>query len=351
MFDVVVAPDTAVASKVVFYKSYLDNSGYTRFEPVARTTVESGFTTLTAITAVMATYSSGQIFYASSTGSFYILSVNSVNAKVLTQTTDYITKIGRDNLLFQYTHNSPNSRRIDPSPSNIIDLFLLTKVYDADFRNWITDLTGTVAKPVKPSTNELRDAYGDLENYKSVSDAIIFNSIKYRPLFGDKADEALQATFKVVKNTATLVSDNEIKARIVEEINNYFALSNWDFGDTFYFSELGAYLHNALTPSVLSVIIVPKTSTSGFGSLYQIASNRDEIFISSATVNDVDIIDVITASQLQASGNVVNTTSDITTVESVSKSGSSTTLETTTNTATTNTATSTTSAITGGSNY
>ena len=346
VFDVVVAPDTAVASKVVFYKSYLDNSGYTRFEPVARTTVESGFTTLTAITAVMATYSSGQIFYASSTGSFYILSVNSVNAKVLTQTTDYITKIGRDNLLFQYTHNSPNSRRIDPSPSNIIDLFLLTKVYDADFRNWITDLTGTVAKPVKPSTNELRDAYGDLENYKSVSDAIIFNSIKYRPLFGDKADEALQATFKVVKNTATLVSDNEIKARIVEEINNYFALSNWDFGDTFYFSELGAYLHNALTPSVLSVIIVPKTSTSGFGSLYQIASNRDEIFISSATVNDVEIIDVITASQLQASGNVVNTTSDITTVESVSTSGSSTTLETTTNTAT-----SATSAITGGSNY
>jgi hypothetical protein len=80
--------------------------------------------------------------------------------------------------------------------------------------------------------------------------------------------------------------------------------------------------------------------------LYQIASSRDEIFISAATVNDVEIIDVITASQLQASGNVVNTTSGITTTESVSSSGTTTTLE-----ATTNTATSATTAITGGSNY
>jgi hypothetical protein len=340
VFDVVVAPDTS--DKVVFYKTYLDNSGYTRFEPVESTKVESGYTSLTDITAVQNTYASGQIFYASTTGSFYILSVNNVNVKTLTQTTDYITKTGRDNLLFQYTHNSPNNRRIDPSPSNIIDLFLLTKVYDADYRNWITDLTGSVSKPAKPSTSELRDAYGDLENYKSVSDAIVFNSVRYRPLFGDKADAELQATFKVVKNTATLVSDNEIKARIVEEVNRYFAMSNWDFGDTFYFSELGAYLHNALTPNVLSVIIVPKSSTSGFGSLYQIASNRDEIFISAATVNDVDIIDVITAAQLQASGNVVNTTSGIATTESVSSTGSSTSLETATNT--TSTATTSTSA-------
>ena len=346
VFDVVVSPDTSSSTKIVFYKTYLDNSGYTRYEPVVSSSVESSYTTLTAITAVKDTYSSGQIFYASSTGSFYILSVNSVNQKILTQTTGYVTKVGRDNLLFQYTHNSPNNRRIDPSPSNIIDLFLLTKVYDTDYRNWITDITGTVTKPTKPSTNELRDAYGDLENYKSVSDAIVFNSVKYRPLFGDKADTELQATFKVVKNTATLISDNEIKARIIEQVNKYFAVTNWDFGDTFYFSELAAYLHNSLTPDVLSVIVVPKSSTSGFGSLYQIASSRDEIFISAATVNDVEIIDVITAAQIQASGNVVNTTSDITTTESVSSTGSATVIETTTNNST-----STTTAITGGSNY
>ena len=131
---------------------------------------------------------------------------------------------------------------------------MLTKQYDADFRNWVTDITGSVIKPVKPNTNELRDAYGSLETYKSVSDAIIFNSVNYRTLFGDKADAELQATFKVVKNKAMLVSDNEIKARVIQEVNNYFSVENWDFGDTFYFSELAAYLHNALTPDVLSVL-------------------------------------------------------------------------------------------------
>ena len=43
-----------------------------------------------------------------------------------------------------------------------------------------------------------------------------------------------------------------------------------------------------------------------FGSLFQITSNRDEIFINSATVNDIEIIDSITAGQLAASGSVVN---------------------------------------------
>lgn len=331
VFDIVVSPNVNSASKVVFYKTYLDNYGYTRLEPVPNTSVESYYTTLAAVSAVKETYSAGQIFYTSSTGKFYILSVNAENVKTLTETTDYVTKTGRSDLLFQYTHNAPNNRRIDPAPSNIIDLYLLTKQYDTDYRNYVTDITGSVTKPVKPSTNELRDSYGSLETYKSVSDAIIFNSVNYRPLFGDKADAELQANFKIVKNTGTLVSDNEIKARVVEAINNYFALENWDFGDTFYFSELSAYLHNALAPDVLSIIIVPKNSASGFGSLYQISSSRDEIFISSATVNDVQIIDVITAAQLQASGTVINSTADITRVESVSTGSANTVVETVTN--------------------
>jgi hypothetical protein len=331
VFDKVVSPNVNASKKVAFYKSYLDNYGYTKIEPVLDSSVESYYTTLTAVTAVKDTYSSGQIFYTSSTGKFYILSVNSANEKVLTESTAYLTKVGRSNILFQYTHNAPNNRRIDPAPSNIIDLYLLTKQYDTDYRNYVTDITGSVTKPVKPSTNELRDSYGSLETYKSVSDAIIFNSVNYRPLFGTKADAELQANFKIVKNTATLVSDNEIKARVVEEINNYFALANWDFGDTFYFSELSAYLHNKLTPDVLSVIIVPKNSTSGFGSLYQIASSRDEIFISAATVNDVQIIDVITAAQIQASGIVINSTAEINRIESVTTGSANTVVETTKN--------------------
>ena len=331
IFDIIVNPSVNTAAKVVFYKTYLDNSGYTRYEPVSNADVESSYTTLADITAVKDTYSSGQVFYASSTGNFYTLSINSINQKILTQSLNYLTKVGRSNLFFQYTHNAPNTRRIDPSPSNIIDLYLLTRVYDTDYRNWITDITGTVIKPVKPSTNELRDAFGSLEKSKSVSDAIVFNSVSYRPLFGDKADPELQATFKVVKNNATLVSDNEIKTRVVEAINEYFSVANWDFGDTFYFSELAAYLHQVLSPDILSIIIVPKISSSSFGSLYQITSSRDEIFISATTVNDIEVIDVITSAQLQASGNVVNSTTGIGLIESVSSNSTSTTVTTATN--------------------
>lgn len=331
IFDIIVNPSVNTSAKVVFYKTYLDNSGYTRYEPVSNADVESSYTTLADITAVKDTYSSGQVFYASSTGNFYTLSINSINQKILTQSLNYLTKVGRSNLFFQYTHNAPNTRRIDPSPSNIIDLYLLTRVYDTDYRNWITDITGTVIKPVKPSTNELRDAFGSLEKSKSVSDAIVFNSVSYRPLFGDKADPELQATFKVVKNNATLVSDNEIKTRVVEAINEYFSVANWDFGDTFYFSELAAYLHQVLSPDILSIIIVPKISSSSFGSLYQITSSRDEIFISATTVNDIEVIDVITSAQLQASGNVVNSTTGIGLIESVSSNSTSTTVTTATN--------------------
>ena len=190
-------------------------------------------------------------------------------------------------------------------------------------------------KPTKPTTTELRDAYGSLDQYKSISDTIVFNSVTYRPLFGNAAQPELQASFKIVKNKSTLISDNEIKAKAIGAINRYFAIENWDFGDTFYFSELSAYLHNVLAPDVLSIIIVPRASTASFGSLFQIQSQSDEIFISAAQVSDVDIIDVITASQLRASGIVVNEAASNVITESASGTGTST-LATTTNRLTVN---------------
>ena len=329
VFDAVVSPNTNSSSKIVFYTSYLDSSGFTRYQAVSNTLVDATYATLADIQTAKDSYSSGQIFYITSTKKFYVLSINSSNVKVIAESTDYITKVGRSNLLFQYTHNSPNNRRIDPSPTNIIDLFLLTTVYDQDYRNYIQDLTGAVSKPTKPTTTELRDAYGELDKYKSISDTIVFNSVTYRALFGTKADDELQASFKVVKNKSTLVSDNEIKARVISAINDYFVIANWNFGDTFFFSELSAYLHNALAPDILSVIIVPRASTSNFGSLFQIQSQSDEIFISSATVNDVDIIDVITAMQLRATGAIVTETANNLITESSTATGTSSISDTT----------------------
>jgi len=49
---------------------------------------------------------------------------------------------------------------------------------------------------------------------------------------------------------------------------------------------------------VSSIIIVPSASGSSFGKLYQINAEVNEIIVSCATVDNVQIISAITASQI-----------------------------------------------------
>jgi hypothetical protein len=149
-----------------------------------------------------------------------------------------------------------------------------------------------------PTSNELALEFSELNNIKAISDSIVFHSASYKPIFGDKATNNLQATFKVVKNPNLNISDADIKTSVVNAINTYFDITNWDFGESFYFSELAAYLHKVLSPNIASIIIVPKDSTISFGNLQQINSEPNEIIISAATVDNVEIITAITASQI-----------------------------------------------------
>ena len=102
-----------------------------------------------------------------------------------------------------------------------------------------------------------------------------------------------------------MLNDNDIKARIITAVNQFFALENWDFGETFYFSELANYVMTQLAPDLSMFLLVPIQEEQGFGSLYEIKSEADEIFISGATVDNVEIIDAVTASRLKASGDVL----------------------------------------------
>jgi hypothetical protein len=53
-----------------------------------------------------------------------------------------------------------------------------------------------------------------------------------------------------------------------------------------------------LAPNIASVIIVPSSEASAFGSLMQINAEYNEIIVSAATVDNVQIISAITASQI-----------------------------------------------------
>jgi hypothetical protein len=64
-----------------------------------------------------------------------------------------------------------------------------------------------------------------------------------------------------------------------------------------------------LAPDVSTFVIVPNAGSQTFGSLYEIRSENDEIFISGAKVTDEQKIDAITASNLRSSGSIVTSTS------------------------------------------
>jgi hypothetical protein len=221
---------------------------------------------------------------------------------------EYTAAIGRRNLKFQYLHNASVDRRIDPSTSNIIDIYLLIRNYDESYRIYLAG--GTDIEPVAPTSEALRTTFGTaLSSIKSISDDIIYHPVKYKILFGAKAEPQLQAVFKVVKNQNRSINDNDLKVRVITAINDFFDINNWDFGDRFYMGELTTYILNTVAPDLANIVIVPRQTAQSFGSLFEIQSRSDEILISAATVDDIEIVTAITASEVGASINsMVSTT-------------------------------------------
>ena len=308
IFDIYVEPTLSESTKFVFFEKYSSYDKIERYRPYAA----SNFVVSekeSDIDLNTNTYTDGQLFY------FYaadedVIKSYSTTTNSFTTSTDYLARRGRGSINFQYKHHAGQETRIDPSVSNIVDVYLLERTYDNLYRIWLQD-GGT--EPTPSTSDQMRISYsGKLNPLKSLSDQIIYHPVTYKILFGSNADEELQATFKVVKNPNVKTTDAIIKTRVINAINEFFALDNWDFGDAFYFTELAAFIHNALAPDLLTVVIVPNQSGQGFGSLFQINSAADEIFISGATVNDVSIISALGANQLTASGEVVSSTSTAT---------------------------------------
>ena len=295
----------ATEDKIIFQKKYTTTDGVEDFKYFANTNAEI---IVVQSEAGIAPYSSrveGQIFYLIDEGIFRKLN-KALNNTVIN--TDYKAFFGRADLKFHYIHVADSGYRIDPSASNIIDTYILSKSYDTQVKQYIAGTTSVRPKP--PSNDELFRSYGsEINKIKSISDEIIYHPVKYKILFGDKAAPDLQVRFKIVKNANIVINDNELKSDIIEAINKFFDIENWDFGETFYFQELSAYIINQLSPKLVSILIVPRQTSQSFGSLFEIKSEPDEIFASAARVSDIETIDQLTATNLQASGAIINTVS------------------------------------------
>lgn len=287
-----------------FFEQIQDSANLTRYQILPTTSVVYTYSTLTQIEVVKYEYPEGQIFYAYGENKFYTtVQDNTVLTPyyLVVPQTRYSVLPGRQGLQFQYKHFSNNTTRIDPVTTNIIDLYVVTQSYYTSYQNYIQDTTNTVPEPIKPTISELTTQYDQIQNYKMLSDSVVVNSVVFKPLFGPKAQPKLRATIKVIKNSSTNASDSEIRSAVLASMNNYFDINNWNFGDTFYFSELSAYLHNQIGDLISSAILVPNDPTMKFGDLYEIKCAPYEIFVNAATSNDVLVIAALTPAEMQIS--------------------------------------------------
>ena len=287
----------------LFFEELVDDSGSTYYALIDNTNdtilvrqKESGI--------VVSDFADGQLIYFYDSNENRIKKVNLASNSLIYQP-QYKAVIGRDNLKFQYIHTASSDRRIDPSTSNIIDIYLLTRAYDVDYRNYLLGLSN---EPEIPTSDDLRIAFGTkLNSIKSISDEIIYHPVSYKVLFGSNANPKLQATFKVVKNPNKAINDNDLKVRIITAINEFFDVNNWDFGDRFYLSEMITYVINSVSPDVSNIVILPRQTTQAFGSLFEIQSKPNELFISGATVDDIEIVSAITAAEVRATSSTIIT--------------------------------------------
>lgn len=304
-FDEIISP--VADFRFLFFKKVVDGSGNIQYDYIENKNNSVIKVAQTQNSVLINSYNDNDLVY------FYVESedrvmkvVNNGTSKVFEYQSDYKAVVGRSDLKFQYVHNANVDRRIDPSVSNIVDVYLLTRNYDTAFRNYLSG--ATTIKPQAPTSETLKIAYGSgLDLIKSISDEIIYYPVGYKILFGADAAPELQVSFKVVKNPSKTIDDNELKVRIINAINLFFDVNNWDFGDRFYLGELITYITNEVSPDISNLVIVPRQPTQVFGSLFEIQSGPEEIFISGATVDDVEIVSAITATQIRASAESVIT--------------------------------------------
>jgi hypothetical protein len=307
LFDTIIDPTTSITTKYIIQEKYTISQGQEDYKYVSNSDGKVLiFNSESDITSLLAYNDSSKTYY------FYFIDKDVVKKLTTTgklvPTLDYKVYVGRDNLKFEYVHSADAESRIDPGASNIIDIYVLTKNYDIEFRQWVVGARSD--KPLPPSSDEIYNTVSpSLNLIKSISDEIIYHPVEYKVLFGQSAPLELQAIFKVTKTPDQTISDNDIKSKVINLINEFFALENWDFGDTFYFTELATYVVSKSAPYISNFVIVPRKSGLNFGSLFEIKASNNQLFISGATVNDIEIISGITMSNIKS---VSGTTTDMT---------------------------------------
>jgi hypothetical protein len=217
----------------------------------------------------------------------------------LTDQNEWQANRGRGDLHIQWKHYAATDQRIDPAIGNIIDVFVLTREYQNLMDRWRRLGANIFDTPQSPSEQSLSISFSDLGQYKMFSDQLVWRPAKFKIIFGEPAPLELRAKFKVVKLPNTTISDGEIKSQLINTINDFFSVEYWDFGETFYATELYSYVHNRMVNRISSVVIVPLKEAQSFGNLFEIRCQPDELFFPVIRVQDIEIIPANTQTNLR----------------------------------------------------
>lgn len=207
---------------------------------------------------------------------------------------------GRYPLNFAWFHTTPRFQLVDPAASNIIDTFIITRGYHTDLVRYLENKSDNV--PDEPTPLSLRTTYSALLDNKMISDSVILHPGKFKVLFGSRAAPELRATFKIVRPAHTTLTDNEVKVRVVSAIRSFFSIDVWEFGETFYYTELAASIHSLIGSEIDSIVIVPTFNQNQFGDLFQIQAREDEIFIADVATSDIQIVLSFTPANIRQEG-------------------------------------------------
>lgn len=193
---------------------------------------------------------------------------------------------------FMWTHFAPDTNIIDPSVSNIHDAYVITQGYYDSVISYVRGLS--TSAPQAPTPLDLRNSYAYLLENKMLSDTVVLHPGKLRLLFGTLAEPQFRAKFKVIPAPGGSLTNERIKEELLSVINTYFDIGNWDFGETFYATELIALMHQRLPSDIASVLLVPIYSTNSFGDLFTVTCGFDEILQSAAQLSDIEIVTALT---------------------------------------------------------
>lgn len=210
-----------------------------------------------------------------------------------------IRRRGRTGLNFLWMHRAGRFNIVDPTTTNINDMFVITRSYYNQYQRW---LRGEVAtQPKLPTSTELFTTYSRLLDNKMISDTVIMHPGKIKLLFGDRAQPELRAKIKVIKSKHTQLTDNQVKIRVVNAVREFFNINVWEFGETFYYSELDHHIQQTLKSDIISSVLVPQYTGHTFGELYQVISREDEILQASIGVGDIEVVNSLNAVNIRQS--------------------------------------------------